>query len=384
MEVILSWWKSVNVKSKFLSHRKRDDLRAPITSQNLLEKTSFFRGFVDWLQAWGESTQTSRTGLTKETFQASKQTSEGLAGLSEFLILERKMNYFLTGKCQSDKIEGRFGQMRQMSGGNLYASVRQFLESDRTLRIKNLAALELSMSKISDIFNDSKRENEDKIKEIATELVLSFDCENSIETNPEIPDSDKNIIFYVAGYCARTLSRRTKCILCKELLLAEENVDGINVIEENCSDETREGIEKNKEYISLVSRGGLVYPSELTFSASVLVWSFYQAIKSQPEKFNLLHSPNVSAQKVFENAFLKYLDSFEETRLSFILKTCDAGHSFSLNLHLLTKKLFNVFSKNFVSNVNSKIHENKKRRSDDDSKRNSLNQKIVKLQSESI
>ena len=130
LEVILSWWKSVNVKSKFLSHRKRDDLRAPITSQNLLEKTSFFRGFVDWLQAWGESTQTSRTGLTKETFQASKQTSEGLAGLSEFLILERKMNYFLTGKCQSDKIEGRFGQMRQMSGGNLYASVRQFLESD--------------------------------------------------------------------------------------------------------------------------------------------------------------------------------------------------------------------------------------------------------------
>ena len=145
LDTILSWWKLVNVKSQYLSCRKRDDLRSPITSENLIEKTFFFRGFVDWLQQWGENTKDSHMGLTKETFQAAKQTCEALASISEYLILEKKFQYFLPGKCQSDKLEGRYGQLRQMSGGNLYASVRQFLESDRTLRIKNLSKLDLSM-----------------------------------------------------------------------------------------------------------------------------------------------------------------------------------------------------------------------------------------------
>ena len=70
----------------------------------------------------------------------SKHTSAALASLGEFLITEKGFDYFLTGKAQSDKIENQFGKARQMSGGNLYSSVRQFLESDRILKIKTWLA----------------------------------------------------------------------------------------------------------------------------------------------------------------------------------------------------------------------------------------------------
>ena len=54
LETILSWWKIVNVKTCFHSVRKRDHLREEIKAENLVEKTSFLRGFFDWLQTWEE------------------------------------------------------------------------------------------------------------------------------------------------------------------------------------------------------------------------------------------------------------------------------------------------------------------------------------------
>jgi hypothetical protein len=40
--IISSWWKQVNVKSRFHSVRKRDQQREPVTKENLIEKSSFF------------------------------------------------------------------------------------------------------------------------------------------------------------------------------------------------------------------------------------------------------------------------------------------------------------------------------------------------------
>ncbi len=384
LETILSWWKAVNVKSQYLSCKKKDDLRAPITLENLIEKTSFFRGFVDWLQQWGENTKDSHMGLTKETFQAAKHTCEALASISEYLILKKNFQYFLPGKCQSDKLEGRYGQLRQMSGGNLYASVRQFLESDRTLRIKNLSKLDLSLADIKDIFSGSEKEHEEKIEIISSQLFGFMDTENSVDTNPAIPEADKNIIFYTSGYCGRTLSRRTQCVYCKKLLLAQENVSGIEVVCENDSNDTIEENDRKKAYINLINRGGLVFPSELTFMASVLVWKFYETIKGNPEMFSLLHTPNLSSQRIFEKAFLKYLNGFEETRLTYLIQSCDLGHSVSDLVSLISRKMFNIFSKNHVSKTNSKIHANKKRSAESSTKRDTTNFKVAKLQSETM
>ena len=51
------------------------------------------------------------------------------------------MEYVLTGKFQTDNLENRFGQYRQMAGGNYNITITQVMESERKLRIKSVLGL---------------------------------------------------------------------------------------------------------------------------------------------------------------------------------------------------------------------------------------------------
>ncbi len=384
LSIISNWWKTVNVKSKFLAQRKRDKLREIVTSENLIEKTSFLRAFVDWLVAWELATNGTKWSLSKETFNAAKQTSEGLASLCEYLINEKKQPYVLLGKFQSDKLEGRFGKHRHMSGGNMFASVRQFVESERTLKIKNLALLDLSLSEIQDIFKPSEEENEAVIKSTSEKLFEGLNTGSTIELPSTIPEADENILFYVAGYFSRTIANHLKCNDCKKILISGEK-SSVNVIIENDPSLSSDENTKRIAYITEVNRGGLVFPSEQMFSACILLWDMYQKIKNQRSLSQLLYQPNISSQKVFSETFIKYLNSCENTRSEYLLSECEEGHSFTDSLIRLARKFFNVVSKNYVSNKNSEIHAKKKRKLEDDStKRNCSTLKISKLQSETL
>ena len=52
--------------------------------------------------------------------------------LTRYLLEKHKkiLDYVLLGKIQSDKIEGQFGHLRKLAGGNYWASVRQFMENE--------------------------------------------------------------------------------------------------------------------------------------------------------------------------------------------------------------------------------------------------------------
>jgi hypothetical protein len=95
-------------------------------------------------------------GLSWETFSAAKHSSACLADQTEHLLEQEKFQYVLLEKLQSNPLEGRFGTNRQMSGCNMYASVKQIVESDRCLRIKNLEKLNLSLSEIKIYISESQ------------------------------------------------------------------------------------------------------------------------------------------------------------------------------------------------------------------------------------
>ena len=249
----------VNVKSKFHASRKRDANREVINAENLVEKTSFLRGFVDWLSAWEEAPCDPKSKLSRETFMCSKHTSAALASLSEFLIKEKGFDYFLTGKAQSDKIENRFGKSRQMSGGNLYASVRQFLESDRILKVKNLAKLNKTMSEIRDIFSEANQAQSQQTYELAVDLASNLLKDEAPELSPSIPAVDANVLFYVAGSFSRSLCYHTTCSSCKERLVPPscENLQ-FSVI--NLSDDSSVSVPPTALF-NQVNRGGLTIPS---------------------------------------------------------------------------------------------------------------------------
>ena len=138
-----------------------------------------------------------------------------------------------------------------------------------------------------------------------------------------------------------------------------------------------------KDYFNDVNRGGLTVPTELAFQTSVQCWRFYNQLNNNKDLNQLLHSPNVSAQRVFQYAFVKYLDSCDAGQIFFTHHTCENGHEFRSQVFSMAGKFFNLFSKNFVSVINSDIHSKKSRKSDD-GKRDPLHIKVAKLQSQQL
>ena len=148
-------------------------------------------------------------------------------------LKKKQFRFFLTGKAQSDSIEKRFGKVRQMTGGNLYASVRQFLESDRIIRIKNLSKIDLSLSEIRDIFGESREKHSKEEEEIAIAIFKVLVPQVSVDVTEQVPKNEANLLFYVSGHFARSIAQKTSCQLCKALLfVASHKYDVRNPEEE--------------------------------------------------------------------------------------------------------------------------------------------------------
>ena len=150
-------------------------------------------------------------GLTKETFLALRQTCRGITGLAKYLINYCGFEYALLGKIQSNTIKGRLGRIHLLNGGNYYISMRQLLESDRKLRTLSLVKY-------------------------------------SLQVNILPTDNDVVVIFYVTGYCCKSLVSRNKCAECKDATIA-----GINEATDDIPDSAN-------QFIKDIDRGGLWKP----------------------------------------------------------------------------------------------------------------------------
>jgi len=312
-------------------------------------------------------------------FQSAKQTTEGLASLAEYLILQKQQSYVLLGKIQSDRLEGRFGKLRQLNGGNLFASVRQILEAERSLKIKNLALLDLSLSEIRDIFQDSENEHQARVESAAKQLLEGVELGHSIEVPNQLKNSIENILFFVGGYISKTINQQQNCESCKSLLVSAHK-GPVSVVCEPDSALTAEENDRRLTFIQQANRGGLTFPSDFMFSVCVLAWELLEKINNDPALSHILFQPNISCQKVFCLTFLRYLDSCQRTRDNFTEFECENGHLQRDNLKSIAKKIFNVFSKNYVSSKNSLIH-SKKSSIDTNDKRVADAMKLQKLRS---
>ena len=98
--------------------------------------------FVTWLYKWRQySKENNTTFLTTETFKALSHTINAMVYMIHDLLNNNILDYILLGKFQTDNLESRFGQYRQLSCCNYLVSVAEMMQSDRKLRIKGLLKL---------------------------------------------------------------------------------------------------------------------------------------------------------------------------------------------------------------------------------------------------
>ena len=197
IKLIVTWWDTVNVSTPNKGNRLKNEFKKPIICKET-ETKKFLKQFLDWLRKW-EMAQTAGK-LTKETFIALKHTTQALLEISEYCFHKLGARYVLLGKFQTDSLEARFGQYRQLAGGKYDVSLRQVFECEKKLRL--LSVLKLSL-KGRDINIKNFSFNWDHF-----DAASSFSQQYPIDLSLEDAEKAKNylpVLTYIAGYCCYTL-----------------------------------------------------------------------------------------------------------------------------------------------------------------------------------
>lgn len=161
----------------------------------------------DWLENWCDS----RCGLcfSKQTFNALITTLRAQAHLISDL-LEEGYEFVIPGKLQSDPIEKRFSQYRQMSGGNFLVSLREVLDTEKTLLHRSLLKVDANVWELDLLSNnDLSPETVEHLQKLAQEI--------STEEVSLCSESEE-VAVTIAGYVAKKIVKKLSCDECKSIL----------------------------------------------------------------------------------------------------------------------------------------------------------------------
>lgn len=230
LQLISTWWTISNSKSRF---NPRHHLGDAATADD--GKTKFLRELAEWVDTW-----TNRKISNAEKFTLSAQTSSAFsrtlrchAALIEDLLSE-DFDFVMTARFQSDPLERRYGQYRQMSGGRFLVSAKDIKNSEKILKINNL------LKEGFDIDQQFKMDFQkyDEVREFLDNVETAMHDPNSIVLH----EDSRQISNHIAGYIARKVE--TACQGC-------------------CADQlTTKKSSSNLEYIDALSRGQLMIPSK--------------------------------------------------------------------------------------------------------------------------
>ena len=189
IKIISTWWDVVNVKTPRKGRRLNNKFQQPMHAGSN-EPKLFLHSFSHWLSKW-ETENSSSGRLTKETFGALKHTTHALLEIADYCIDELGAEYVLLGKFQTDSLEARFGQYRQLTGGKYDVSLRQVYECEKKLRL--LSVLKLKLKNDGDIclsdFEFNWDQYETEIPSPSSPILVSV-------TEEDINSSRNNLYLY--------------------------------------------------------------------------------------------------------------------------------------------------------------------------------------------
>ena len=125
-------------------------------------------------------------------------------------LLNYGYDYILTARLQSDPIERRFSQYRQMSGGRFLVSLREVRNTERILSCRSLIKNDINFWK-EDLQQPER--NEDESYEMIGEI-LRDGIEEILET--VLDDDSSEVAITISRYIAKMLLKRSKCKDCEK------------------------------------------------------------------------------------------------------------------------------------------------------------------------
>jgi len=130
----------------------------------------------------------------------------------------------LTGKFQTDCLEFRFSQYRQLSGANYHVSVQEIKESEKKLKIISmLHVLSASCGKIS-IQDFLLKTDEVTYTGDVTDVITQFLPALELSDDSELSQSETQPLVFVAGYVGQKVVSKLSCDLCKNEVISENDM----------------------------------------------------------------------------------------------------------------------------------------------------------------
>ena len=228
----------------------------------------------DWLTKWRDSAQ---LGLSKQTFNALISTNQAIADLTSDLFNER-YQYVLTGRLQTDPLERRFSQYRQMSGGRFLVSLNEIYRSESIIKLKTFLEKNIELTTItSPITDEESIELHDFVQEISREdfnhITISQDA---IE-----------VITFLSGYISRSLLKSTDCEECKRAL----NIDPVT-----------------SSYLDDLNKGGLKIPTSSLNNYTQCAFSILDYLEQRILELEI--PSKVVTQSILDKLSSEWDDSF--------------------------------------------------------------------------
>jgi len=138
--------------------------------------------------------------------------------------------------------------------------MQQLYESDRKLRA--LSLVKYSKVSLKNIDSASKPVVEDQAAQRVIIHADSIAAELNLNILPD--ENDASVIFYVSGYCCRSLVQTNKCESCKETTIANVDDSAFDKLGES-------NIPENAlQFLHDINRGGLWKPNVETFQIGAL------------------------------------------------------------------------------------------------------------------
>ena len=358
LEIVLKWWKIFNVTHAYKGVRFNDSNCHPITSVDH-ESILFLRQFLIWVEKWNNVVVQGEGGnikkrngkLTSDTQLALTHTVSTTLEIVKSLFTVLNFKYVLLGKFQTDDLEARFGQYRQMSGACYNISFAQVIESEKKLKtlsiIKVFSAIHREVE-IRDIF----------VNEKDTECETSFESCDISEfeevchelESVHISENDLVGITYIGGYICHKLLKYLECEGCKSCFVL---LDKTSVLSSNAL----------SYYFNVIDRGNLKYPSDIVINILVTGFKVFKVMIGERYENTFLNCK--SQRNVLMSVIYYALDGID----------LDVCHSCGRDLNTFFKKCIFTFC-NILLNNYSKI---KKQKLIDEGKKSTKKRKLDKL-----
>ena len=231
-------------------------------------------------------------------------TLRATAALIDDLFSDEEYKFFLTARLQTDPLERNFGKVRQMSGGRFLVGLREFISSQKILRIKSLlkADIEPWDERVKSNTSPNFQKLLEELHAIANEFQENALCESSREVAIEI-----------AGYVAKQLLEKSGCAACGTILKKDR---------------------VSSAYLDLLNRGGLTKPSE----------ALAEYVSSCFVILDTAHSILMRHSDIIREAAMKTMEVFHDHEILFMCEE-HRDHGRKMVNRIITNIYFNNESK---------------------------------------